>query len=568
MQQTAAFGRGALGEGKGMNQNLFVIAAVGVIIALSLAGRARAKRHKRMRMASAWGSGEEAHRLDADDLRDIGAYCRAREVEEPCAVDAVTWNDLNMDDVFAQMDRACSNAGEEVLYDLLHRTDAPQEVLQRRSRIVRAAQEEETARVAMRMALCRLGHGRYHGAHGYLFRPKARRVEHGGFYLALGLAPFAIALLALLISPRVLLALIPAFAVNLCVYYRTSRLFMSELASIRHIASVIETARQLCECMAPSLGDVSAQMGELIRALRPVRRWSGLFAMQRVSDFDFLTDYLRIFFQMDMICLWRLSRCFERENASLRKLYAMVGEIDACMAIASFRADVRTVCDPTFTDEMCIRAQGLVHPLIQKPVPNDICWTGSVLVTGSNASGKSTWIKALAVNAILAQTVGTCMAASFALPRARVMTSMALRDSLMGSESYFVVEVRSLRRLLEAVQSGARMICMIDEILRGTNTVERIAASSTLLEALDRENCLCMAATHDQELTRLLRRFRQIHFSETIVEGGMVFSYKLLEGPSDTRNALLLMRQMGFPREMTRQAERRAQTFDETGQWA
>ena len=243
-------------------------------------------------------------------------------------------------------------------------------------------------------------------------------------------------------------------------------------------------------------------------------------------------------------------------------------QVNNSMGFPAIFRGVLDVRAKTITDEMCIRAQGLVHPLIQKPVPNDICWTGSVLVTGSNASGKSTWIKALAVNAILAQTVGTCMAASFALPRARVMTSMALRDSLMGGESYFVVEVRSLRRLLEAVQSGARVICMIDEILRGTNTVERIAASSTLLEALDRENCLCMAATHDQELTRLLGRFRQIHFSETIVEGGMVFSYKLLEGPSDTRNALLLMRQMGFPQEMTRQAERRAQTFDETGQWA
>ena len=550
-----------------MNPNLLVIVAVALIGVVSLAGRARTKRHKRMRMASVWGQEDEPHRLDADDLHDIGAYCRAREAEEPCDVDAVTWNDLNMDDLFSGLDRACSNAGEEVLYDMLHHTGVPQEALSRRARIMRAAQQEETSRVAMRMALCRLGRSRYHGAHGYLFRPAARRIEHGGIYLALGLAPFAIALLALLTTPGVLLALIPAFAVNLYVYYRASRIFMSELASVRHIAAVIETARRLCTCMAPSLDGMAAEMKALTHALQPVRRWSGLFAMQRVSDFDFLTDYLRIFFQMDMICLWQLSRCFERENASLRRLYALVGEIDACMAIASYRAGAQTVCEPAFTEEMCIRAQGLVHPLIKKPVPNDICWTGSVLVTGSNASGKSTWIKALAVNAILAQTVVTGMAASFTLPRARVMTSMALRDSLMGGESYFVVEVRSLRRLLETVQSGERVICMIDEILRGTNTVERIAASCTLLEALDRDNCLCMAATHDQELTRLLEHFRQIHFSETVTKSGMVFSYKLLEGPSDTRNALLLMRQMGFPPEMTQRAEKRAQAFDETGRW-
>ena len=547
-----------------MLQNLLILALLGLLVVSVVVGRLRAKRQKLHRKARAWGPDDPPHPLDADDLQDIGAYCRAQEA--PCAIDEITWNDLNMDEIFAVLNRACSNVGEEVLYDMLHRTDVDEETLSRRMRIQRAA-GDEAGRTAMRSALLRLGHGRYHGAHRYLFRPASRRVAHGHVYLALGLSLLAIALLSLLFSPALLLALIPAFAVNLFVYYRSSRIFMAEIASVRHIASVIETARKLTACLPESLADIRDEMASLTRKLRAVRRWSALFAMQRVGDFDFLTDYLRIFFQLDMICLSRLSASFERENAALRRLYALVGELDACLAVASFRAGAQQVCDPAFTQEMCITARGVVHPLVKHPVKNDITFTGSALVTGSNASGKSTFIKALAVNALLAQSIATCLADAFSLPRARVMTSMALRDSISGGESYFVVEVRSLKRLLDAVSSGERVICMIDEILRGTNTVERIAASRVLLCALARENCLCMAATHDQELTRLLPNFRQLHFAETVTPEGMTFSYTLREGPCLTRNALLLMRQMGFPEDVTRRAEESARAFDETGAW-
>ena len=557
-------------EKRAMDSGYAVPLLVAAIVLASALGKARARRKSAVRRARQWGMDAPAHRLDADDLRDIASYCRAKEGESPCAVDAITWNDLNMDAVFARMDTACSNAGEEALYDMLHRTDAAEETLDRRIRIMEAVAGNEQARMQMRLVLGKLGCARFHGAHGYLFHPSASRVEHAGVYLAMGICPFAVLLLALFTTPACLLALIPVFAANLIVYYRSGRVFMSQIAAVRHIASVLETARRLCACLPPELEEIAQEMRVHIERLRPVRRWNALFAMQRVSEFDFLTDYLRIFFQLDMICLSRLSACFQRENAALRSLYAQVGELDACMAVAGFKKAAQTACVPSFfpdSSAMRVEARELVHPLIGHPVSNDLFLTGGALITGSNASGKSTFIKALAINAILAQTVAVCTARTFCLSRAQVMTSMALRDNVSGGESYFVVEVRSLQRVMEAVRRGRKVICMIDEILRGTNTVERIAASRALLEALDRENCLCMAATHDQELTRLLPGYRQMHFAETIERGEMRFSYRLLDGPSNTRNALLLMRQMGFPDELTGKAEACARIFDETGTW-
>lgn len=93
----------------------------------------------------------------------------------------------------------------------------------------------------------------------------------------------------------------------------------------------------------------------------------------------------------------------------------------------------------------------------------------------------------------------------------------------MGGESYFVVEIRSLKRILDALTDTLPTLCVIDEILRGTNTVERIAASAALLRYVQGRNCLVMAATHDQELTHLLKNYSQVHFREELTEQGMPF---------------------------------------------
>ena len=217
------------------------------------------------------------------------------------------------------------------------------------------------------------------------------------------------------------------------------------------------------------------------------------------------------------------------------------------------------LCQPLFHEALSVQAKDVVHPLLEHPVPNSYDWDRCTLVTGSNASGKSTFTRAMALNCILAQTIGWCTAGSFALPRCRVMTSMALRDNLMGGESYFVVEIRSLKRILDALTDTLPTLCVSDEILRGTNTVERIAASAALLRYVQGRNCLVMAATHDQELTHLLKNYAQVHFREELTEQGMHFSYRLMQGPADTRNAIALLRQMGFPEQVLQEAEAAAE---------
>src|SRR5699024_7693129 len=139
-------------------------------------------------------------------------------------------------------------------------------------------------------------------------------------------------------------------------------------------------------------------------------------------------------------------------------------------------------------------------------VENSIELSRGCLITGSNASGKSTFIKAVAVNAVLAQSLNTCAAGRVTMPHAQVLTSMAVRDDLTAGESYFIREIRYLKRILDHLNDRKITLCVIDEILRGTNTGERIRASRAILEYLAEKNCIPLIASHDKELTVLLDR--------------------------------------------------------------
>ena len=193
-----------------------------------------------------------------------------------------------------------------------------------------------------------------------------------------------------------------------------------------------------------------------------------------------------------------------------------------------------------------------------------------VLLTGSNASGKSTFLKTTAINAILAQTVHTCLADRYSGGLYRIMSSMALRDDLAGGDSYYIVEIKSLKRILNySADSGRPVLCFVDEVLRGTNTVERIAASTQILKSLAGKNVLCFAATHDIELTHLLEAYyNNYHFEEEIKEEDVVFNYRLKKGRATTRNAIRLLGVMGYEESIIEEAEKQAERFLKTGSWA
>jgi len=282
----------------------------------------------------------------------------------------------------------------------------------------------------------------------------------------------------------------------------------------------------------------------------------------------FFLDYFRILFHSDLIRFNNMMKQYFKNKDRIVEVFETIGFLDSMCAVASFRTWLGMYCIPEFTKEKQYCAKQLYHPFLEEPVPASIQTEKSVLITGSNASGKSTFIKSAAVNAILAQTIHTVCAKSYRASFFKVFTSMALTDNLFGSESYYIVEIKSLKRILDAVEDKIPVLCFVDEVLRGTNTVERIAASSRILSSMAASNALMFAATHDIELTYMLEEhFENYHFEEQILEDKVLFDYQLKQGRATSQNAIALLGMLGYPEEIIEKARATAAHFLKNGEW-
>jgi MutS domain V len=282
------------------------------------------------------------------------------------------------------------------------------------------------------------------------------------------------------------------------------------------------------------------------------------FAVPPSSPANFVTQSL---FLWNVHVLDALERWQSRVGAGARTWLDALGEVEALAALAGLAHD-----NPSWTlpdldpDATSISGSGVGHPLIPaaQRVNNDVTVGppgGFLLVTGSNMSGKSTLLRSIGVNAVLAGAGGPVCATSLRLPPVRLWTSMRIADSLERGVSYFLAEVTRLKRIVDvAREEGGAVVCyLLDEMLQGTNTAERQIAARSILRHLTARRTIGAVSTHDLTLAdtpELNAVATRVHFRETVaVRDGrpeMTFDYRLRPGPATSTNALRLMQAMGL----------------------
>lgn len=263
---------------------------------------------------------------------------------------------------------------------------------------------------------------------------------------------------------------------------------------------------------------------------------------------------------------------FKKNKEAMLRIFKIVGFIDSMIAAASYREMLDYYSIPKLYQDYThprLSVTKLYHPLIKDPVANSITEDSSTLLTGSNASGKSTFIKSLAINQILSQTIYTSLSRECEASYFTIYSSMALKDNILSNESYFIVEIKSLKRILDNARGKYPILCFVDEVLRGTNTLERIAASSRILASLANENALCFAATHDIELTYILeKQYSNYHFRERIEGKKVLFDYVLYKGRAVSKNAIKLLELLGYSQDIIADAMTAADEYMRTGEWS
>ena len=193
-------------------------------------------------------------------------------------------------------------------------------------------------------------------------------------------------------------------------------------------------------------------------------------------------------------------------------------------------------------------------------MPNDLDLEKSIILTGSNASGKSTYLRTVGINTIFALAFGIFFGEEFEIKPMKITSAIDISDSIMKNLSYFMAESKAIGDMIE---NESEKIILLDEIFRGTNTIDRIASATATLKYLAKNNHV-IAATHDIELTILLKdSFVNKHFEEKIEEGDIKFDYLLKDGPARSRNAIAILDSLNYPRDIIREAKNLSREMEE-----
>jgi hypothetical protein len=535
----------------------FLLGAIAVGAVVLVAPRLFARTAYALRL-SRWLRDERRAR-DVDLARAAAYHERLPAAERSGALDDRTWADLDLDQVFLALDRTRSEPGRQYLYHRLRTPHASREPLERLERAAnRFAADDETTRRA-RAALEQLDDPRAGHLVDLLFGDLPGRPRLWWLFPLLTLG--AVACLAVFpVWPRAAVVWVGICVANVGVqiFYRPRvRRFVPALHELPALVRVAATLGELpIEELADerrTLRDGAASLGMLRRATWWLRFEPGQANELAASVYE----YVNLLFLLDVNAFALATETIRASRHRLRDMFEAIGYADAAQSVAAWRSSLAQWTTPELTPpRKALHAEGLVHPLVTNAVPNALgLENASLLITGSNMSGKSTFVRALGVNAVLAQTVHTACARAWRAPLLCVRTSIGRADSVVEGKSYYLAEVEAVLALVRAKESGAQHLFLLDEIFRGTNTIERVAAGRAVLSYLDRGLDLVIVATHDVELLELLGdSYLTVHFREQLADGALTFDYRLRPGPSSTHNAIALLELMQYPKELVADA--------------
>lgn len=497
--------------------------------------------------------------------------------QEEGQIDDITWNDLNMDDVFKRINTALSASGEEYLYYKLRTISGSEEETAHFEKVTEFFSDNADVRVRVQYLMSRLGHTGKYSIYDYLEnldvlgrRSNVKHLVSDVLYiLFIAIMPFELSVGVLLVAVLMVY--------NIISYFKEKNEIDPYIVSFAYVVRLLDTVKELKGIEIPELHEEWDILSEGLNKLGMIKRnsWlilSGNKFTTSSNPLEILADYLKMTLHIDLIQFNRMLNKIKCNFNDIDALIGVVGFIETAISVGAFRKSLKDGwCIPETGPADNLKIEECYHPLLTNAVKNSIETkpdTG-VLITGSNASGKSTFLRTIALNILLAQSVNTCAAKKYSVPRCLLFSSMSLKDDIKTGESYYMVEIKSLKRIMDAAEnSRMHVVCFVDEVLRGTNTIERIAASAEILRSLAGRNVTCFAATHDIELTMLLEKYYDnYHFEEEISEGDVHFPYKLISGRAVSANAIKLLDIMGYAPRITERARIRAERFTSTGKW-
>lgn len=560
-----------------------IFAIFAIVIVSGIVSEKKREKNFRLRLKEEFGK-EINLKYSDERTASLNGYYRYHSKEaEKDYIDDITWNDLECERIYRQINHCYSSAGDEYLYYLLHKPEYHNESKEEKKldKMADFFMENPEIREDYQVIFAKLGRTGKFSIYKYLelLNSLFKIKNYTKFYFIKFILLWIILLASIVYlcffpMPGVLFFLAIAI-ISMLLYFSQKKDIEAFLISFEYILRILKTAEVINKHKNDLLEEECNELITIRKKLSAVSTSSLIFlksgssAVGSSDIMEFAIALIKIITHFDLFIFQKMLFQVVNHEDDIDRMITILGRIESSISIASYRTYLDYWCKPDFSSEEEYSVEDATHPLIHQAVCNSFRVTNGMLITGSNASGKSTFLRTSAVCALLAETIYTVPAKRYYSPRFRIFSSISLKDNPELNESYYMVEIKSVRRMMEALsQYQERILIFIDEVLRGTNTLERISAASEIIRYFTECNATVFAATHDRELTYILeKQLDNYHFEEIIEDNDISFPYKLNSGRSNSQNAIKLLSLMGYPEEVVTNADRRAKEFVQKGEW-
>lgn len=496
------------------------------------------------------------------DLKEIRKYYDIKGGNE-YTIDEQSWYDLEMDDIYETVDKTYSTVGEAALYCMLRNPIHEEKKLKDRKRAIDVIKEDSDLRRFLQNTYFNISKDKKNNLL-YMIENKLEpnKLKYI-LYTFLGkVVPLLIILSGIFIEYKYILGLFLISFLNMIINMNEER--NTKFAGIIYLAKVIRGGDKVANIEEDELKSHTIRIRELLKELKVVK--SGTRFINFMAMFGGALEWASTLFLLEEATYYKVVNNLARNKDNILELYYILGELEALVSIASYQDSLKNNCSiPKFTEKVALRIVDGVHPLLENPVGNSITIEKKgIVLTGTNMSGKSTFLKMLGVNMIFAQTFYFVLAKEYEAPFFNIISSISPKDDISEHRSYYLAEAENILRIINAMEKPIPVFCTIDEIFRGTNPVERIAASAEILNYINNRKCISIVTTHDRELVDLVKdKYDFYHFSESVSDKkGLNFDYKLKKGVTKSKNAIKLLEYIGYPKEITENAFKRVNNIE------
>ncbi|MGO1468818.1 MAG: MutS-related protein [Tissierella sp.] len=550
----------------------FLISLIGLValVYIDIWEKKELVRISKEKLREKWGK-EHNEKRDFSSIRKIYDFLKNKENID-FVIDDITWRDLNMDLVFSKVDHTKSLPGVQCFYDLLRKPLFDEKELKERNSVINSLLYEKEIVNEIQYPLSLLGKKDCKEIFKYFENGMNIDTKYLSLYRIMSVLPIIGATFFLINSQLALITLFTSIIINAIIYQRNKNKVYREIAIFKYTGALIKTAKDIVKVDTDGLDIEKEELKGLIKSTKKIyKNISSLIISEENMPqlFQILYDYINMLILRETITFYKTVKQMDKQKEDILKIYIRIGKLDSYIAIASYKDGLDFFTEPELIDDkgFFIEVEELYHPLLEKPVPYSFKLDNiGALVTGSNASGKSTYLRTIGINTLFAQTFYIALAKKYCANYYRLLTSIGTTDSIEEGDSYFMSEAKSLKRIVDSLDDKLPVLCILDEIFRGTNTAERISAAREVLDYMIDRNTLVVAATRDIELTTMVNKsFHNYHFKESIEENDITFDYLLRHGPATSRNAIAILRYLGYPKMIYEKADKRVEEYEEKG---